>query len=233
MKYQNTKNGQVATVIEHDDVRKTTMLELEDGMTKVLSDTTVKRWWKEVKEEPELVPMPGTEGNWGEKHYGEELAGDGTSYKQVMQEIIEDGKKHVEEVMKQKKDLGIEVKPIKKVTIVEEKGKKVDKVLKVDDRKLLMDEILSMLKKDKVNYVAYSKIPNMLVIRQGKKSVFEVRVKKSGITFNCREVDRPDGIDFHTVNNYYMPVVINSTKDDWTGVFESLLDSAKNYGKEA
>lgn len=236
MKYQNVKNGQIGTVVEENTKFKTVTLKMEDGSTRSYSSSTIKRWWKEVSEEPKMVPMPGTEGDWGEKHRGnaeEEKAGDGTPYKQVMQEIIADEKKHVEEVMRQKKELGIEVTPITEVTVVEENGKKVNKTLKLDDRKFIMDDITETLDKNGVEYVTYPKMPNMMVIRCGKKSVFELRVKKSGVTFNCREQDMPKKVEFHKVNNYYMPIVINATKDTWPGVFRSLLDSIDNYRKEA
>ena len=213
MKYQNVKNGQIGTVIENNEKFKTITLELEDGSTKVLSTSTVKRWWKVIQEE--------------------DISGDGTPYKQVMKEIIADEKKHVKEVMKQKKELGIEVTPIKKVTIVEEKGKKVNKTLKVDGRKVIMDTIVKSLKQNKVDYVTYPKMPNMMVVKCGKKSVFELRIKKSGVTFNCREQDIPKKVEFHKVNNYYMPIVLDSTQDTWMGIFESLLGSIDNYRKEA
>lgn len=108
-KYENKRNGNIATLIAENEKCKTATLEYEDGKTTVVTTSTLKRWWKEV--ENELVPMPDTEdldcGN-----VKKEKVGDDTPYKQVMQEIIQDEDQYVKEVMKQKKELGIEVPPI-------------------------------------------------------------------------------------------------------------------------
>jgi len=54
MKYVNSKNGMVATLVEADDKTKTVMLEYEDGKTTNISTSTLKRWWKLVKEEGDM-----------------------------------------------------------------------------------------------------------------------------------------------------------------------------------
>lgn len=51
MKYVNSKNGMVATLVESDDKTKTVMLEYENGKTTNISTSTLKRWWKLIKEE--------------------------------------------------------------------------------------------------------------------------------------------------------------------------------------
>lgn len=108
-KYENKRNGNIATLIAENEKCKTATLEYEDGKTTVVTTSTLKRWWKEV--ENKSVPMPDTEdpdcGN-----AKEEKAGDGTPYKRVIKRIILDEEQYVKEVMEQKKELGIEVPPI-------------------------------------------------------------------------------------------------------------------------
>lgn len=54
MKYMNKRNGQVATLVSKNDRFKTNQLQYEDGKVTEITDATLKRWWKLVKEE-ELV----------------------------------------------------------------------------------------------------------------------------------------------------------------------------------
>lgn len=113
-KYENKRNGNIATLIAENEKCKTATLEYEDGKTTVVTTSTLKRWWKEV--ENELVPIPNTEDlDCGKKHCGneeKEKAGEGTPYKRVIKRIILDEEQYVKEVMEQKKELGIEVPPI-------------------------------------------------------------------------------------------------------------------------
>ena len=54
MKYLNTRNKEqniVATVIATDEKAKTVTLEYENGKTTVVTTSTLKRWWKPIKEE--------------------------------------------------------------------------------------------------------------------------------------------------------------------------------------
>jgi hypothetical protein len=55
MKYENRRNGKVATLISRDDKFKTVMMEYEDGTTQPITEATLKRWWKKVENEPEVV----------------------------------------------------------------------------------------------------------------------------------------------------------------------------------
>ncbi len=59
MKYMNRKTNQVATVVERDDKFKTMTFQFEDGTTKAYTFSTIKRYWKEVKEDaPAQVNTP-------------------------------------------------------------------------------------------------------------------------------------------------------------------------------
>jgi transposase-like protein len=54
MKYRNRKNNIVATLISTDEKCKTAMLELEDGKTISVTESTLKRWWKVIGEETHI-----------------------------------------------------------------------------------------------------------------------------------------------------------------------------------
>ncbi len=108
MMYQNKKNNRFATVIEENPKFNTVLLQFEDDKsTTSITTSTLKRWWKKI-EAPEVVepvmdldnPITENEAKElgridGEKALEleeDEVAGDGTPYKEVMQQIIHDGK---------------------------------------------------------------------------------------------------------------------------------------------
>lgn len=52
MKLRNIQNGAVVKVISEDKVRKVVQVEFEaDGKTKDFSMSTIKRWWREIKDD--------------------------------------------------------------------------------------------------------------------------------------------------------------------------------------
>lgn len=90
-------NGEVATVVEVDETRKTCMIEFTDGRTKSLTFSTLKdkRRWTPV--EDKLVPMPGAEKLAELK---DEYAGDGTPLAEVGKEIAEQAKQKAKKASK-------------------------------------------------------------------------------------------------------------------------------------
>lgn len=88
MMYQNKRNNRIAVVIEENQKFNTILLQFtDDESTTSITTSTLKRWWRKI-EAPEAVEPVIEE---------DEVAGDGTPYKEVMQEIIQD-----EEVAKSK-----------------------------------------------------------------------------------------------------------------------------------
>lgn len=81
MMYQNKRNNRIAVVIEENQKFNTILLQFtDDNSTTSITTSTLKRWWRKI-EAPEAVEPVIEE---------DEVAGDGTSYKEVMQEIIQD-----------------------------------------------------------------------------------------------------------------------------------------------
>ena len=78
--YVHRDNGRQAIITEDNSNTKyktARLMFLDDKTEKEFSISTIKRWWKKTEETFEY----------------EETAGDGTSYKEVMQEILQDEKK--------------------------------------------------------------------------------------------------------------------------------------------
>lgn len=72
--------GVMGKVLKEDGLSLVIEFSTPDGTTtKTITPATFNRWYRlldpePAEEEPELIPMPGTEGNWGEKHWGEQEA---------------------------------------------------------------------------------------------------------------------------------------------------------------
>lgn len=125
MMYQNKRNNRIAAVVEENSKFNTVLLQFEDDKsTTSITTSTLKRWWRKI-EAPEVVepvidlnnPITEEEAQKlgridGEKALEleeDEVAGDGTPYKEVMQEILQD-----EKVAKSRKDSKKKVKADKK-----------------------------------------------------------------------------------------------------------------------
>lgn len=82
--------GRIAYLYKRDEKSGQVILIYEDGNGHegpTISSSTLKRWWKKVNEDAPQDPEVA------DKAEDTEAASDGTAYSQVMQEIIEDGKK--------------------------------------------------------------------------------------------------------------------------------------------
>lgn len=72
--------GVMGKVLKEDGLSLVIEFSTPDGTTtKTITPATFKRWYRlldpePAEEKPELMPLPGTEGNWGEKHWGEQEA---------------------------------------------------------------------------------------------------------------------------------------------------------------
>lgn len=91
MMYQNKRNNRIAVIIEENSKFNTVLLQFEDdNSTTSITTSTLKRWWRKI-EAPEVVePAIDLDNPVAEEE--DEVAGDGTPYKEVMQEILQDEK---------------------------------------------------------------------------------------------------------------------------------------------
>lgn len=73
--------GIMGKVLREDSLSLVIEFSTPNGtVTKTITPSTFKRWYRLLDKEPEpkqteekpLMPMPGTEGDWGEKHWGPE-----------------------------------------------------------------------------------------------------------------------------------------------------------------
>ena len=107
MKYQHKKNGKIVTLLETNEKYKTVMVQPEsqddhNGKSYDMTIPTFKRWWKKVEDE--------------------DISSDGTSYSQVMKEIIHGEEQEIKAIMDAKKAAGVEIAELdpEKVEIVSE-----------------------------------------------------------------------------------------------------------------
>ena len=220
--YLNKRNGKLATLVSEDSKFKTVLLQYEDGSTTNVSIPTFKRWWKCV-DTTNADPDTLTD------------------------------EEHVEQVMQQKKALGIECPKIDHVEVVSEDmcgdgtplaevGKEIaeqavqkseevkaskSKKSVIAEKKAQMLKVLEGI--DGISTLTHDKIPGQIVVKIGKKSVFEMHMTKAGITYNCRVADVPEGFEYHLLNNYYLPASIKGQEDNLTTFIEM---ARKVYSKE-
>lgn len=80
VRFQHKENGRIVRLLETSDVG-TVLVEYEDdGTSTNYSKSTWQRWWKKLEDD---VPNEAQE---------EEVCGDGSTYKEVMQDILHDEK---------------------------------------------------------------------------------------------------------------------------------------------
>ena len=123
MKYVNRQNGIKAELIQESEKFKTVLLKLEDGTEKQITTATLKRWWKVLPEE-EVVKETPVQVEEPQEVETEDRCSDGTTYKQVAEEIregakrkahIAQAKRHLAEVREKKSRKG--KAPVEKIDV--------------------------------------------------------------------------------------------------------------------
>lgn len=200
MKYQNKKNGKVATLVEQNEKFKTVMLEFEDGSSQSITSSTFKRWWKKLDDDSEYVlevmkqkqdlgiEVPTIRPEDVEIVDDSDKCGDGTPFSTVMEEIQKGAKKRVSQ--KEKTDAGIRDR-----AFAELKGYLlgVSSVTEVRE------------------WTKYS-----LAVKLLGKAFMEVRTVKSGsyTVYVKEDVAKDLGLSYNKINNYYLPAVIKNASLD-------------------
>lgn len=217
MRYENKKNGKVMTILKQDDKKGTMLIQFEDGTSTSITTGTFKRWYKKV-EEPEVGDV--TEVMRQKQELGIECppidhveivdAGDGTPLNEVGKEIAEQAEQKATSSKKK----------APKVPVDKEKAKS----LVLDRRNKLVNALDNL---DGISYLIYDKLPNLIVIKQDKKSVFELRLTKFGATFNVRDnlldILTDAGFEYNKVSNYYIPYAIKVPMEKLNRTFDTLL----------
>jgi len=101
MKYVNKQNGKVMEILKQDEKKGTMLIQFEDGKSTSITTGTFKRWYKKVEDNVATeIETPVNEPD-----------------KTVVDGVTDE--EYIQEVMKQKKELGIECPPITEVEVVE------------------------------------------------------------------------------------------------------------------
>lgn len=96
-KFENRKNGRVATIVKFDEKAKSCVLTYDDGNGgTTVSTATLMKSWKRLQADVETAVETAVATE-------EEVASDGTPYKEIAKEIVKDGKKAKSKAVKEKK----------------------------------------------------------------------------------------------------------------------------------
>jgi len=140
MRLVHKESGQIAVDAIFDEKFKTYTLVFEDGTQKPFSASTIKRWWKEVKDEE------GTAKESEIKKQDEDVAGDGTPLSEVGKEIAEQAKQKAKAIKKTAKKV---------------EGKSIEEAQQL---------VIEQIKKAGFDYVITEKSPkNIWILINGKK----------------------------------------------------------------
>jgi len=216
MTYEHREKGIRGKLIEENEKTKTVILELEDGKQQPMTTSTLKRWWKKVDEEldendrqfvaEELATLEKCESkNIPEVLKEENKASDGTPYKQVMQEIIQDEKQAVKKA-----------KSIKKYNLT------------CEDVTNMIESLRSKLdSQEEITTRVIAKVPGFLAIKKNKKSILEVRIHRTGrITISCKSGKAPSTYSTSKWNNYYLPEHFECDKEDYINVISTIIENS-------
>lgn len=216
-RYMNGKSKRIAVIVHRNNANDVISLKYEDGNgVATVSTTTLKKCWKKVKDD---VPSQSVESS-AESDTSKEVAGDGTSYSQVLSEIVEDEKKAAKKAAESKSK---SAKTPKKASKPEKKADKSDKVKKSDLIEQHLSTIISILGEyEGFSYRIRPRTPFLLVVNYKEDTFFEVRSTKEGATFSCRVVDVPDGLEYKEYR-YYRPASIK-VYDDYADALRSIID---------
>lgn len=216
---QNTRNGRIACITDtykKGDVVITYELTYEDdGKTTNLSSSTIRRWWKDIEPVEQDTVALAVEVESETKD--EEVASDGTPYSQVMSEILEDEKAAVDK-KEVKKDEKKARKNGKSKVVTEQKS----------DRSSIKQHIISIADEYGFESKEYTKMPNLIVFKAFGRGRVEARVGKNALTLNVKEdVAISSKLPYHTINNYYLPAVIQfSYESDYDTELKNLFTLA-------
>lgn len=171
MKYENTRNHKVGTLVEQNDKTKTVILEFEDGTSTAVTFSTLKRWWKKL-EDAEVPKQEETKEEIVQEEAKEmsqeainavpdalkkfipgqedaDIAGDGTPLAEVGKEIAEQAKEKSKKSKKEKK-------------LKKEKAPKIDLIAMQDKVRKICADIGYTIK-------TYDKQPRFIVIYDNDK----------------------------------------------------------------
>lgn len=118
MKYQNKRNGKVATVIDQDE-RGVLTLQYEDGSTQQITESTRKRWFKPVLEDQNSVENLIDDDNHVTEEEAEQLGLIGGD-EALERAVVDPEDAYVAEAMRQEQQLGIDCPPTTEAKTIDE-----------------------------------------------------------------------------------------------------------------
>lgn len=228
-RFINKQNGRIVELLSTNEKFKTVCVKFEDdGTTRDFSSSTWKRWWKELPEtDEELVQevmqqkkdlgieVPSI--NPEKVEIVEEVAGDGTPYSQVLQEIQHDEKLATEK-KQTKKNKSSKKAQIKKRVQNEE----------VPDILAYIDEYANTLG---MEFYIRDKQPNLINYKkETSKVIFMLRktYDKVELFVKSKTLDKKLDKKLEAVNGFYdRKLAIETLNDNTKQLINSIIDSYK------
>jgi len=206
MKYVNKRNGKVATQGQFNEKTKTYIMDYEDGTNTTVTTSTLKRWWKEVKDEEEVVeplidldnPVTDEEAQELGMVGGDEavelevvdpdVAGDGTPLAEVGKQIAEQAKKKAEKAKAERQD---------------KEKKKAMKTEKISVQELI-EKVRPVVEGNGYRFKLYENAPRILPLYQdidNGKARFTIYLAQKKCVLNLKESQVPEGYNPDKVRN--------------------------------
>lgn len=184
MKYKNTRNSRIASLVSEDSKFKTVLLEYEDGSTVSVSQSTFKRWWKKVAEPVEVQ--------------AEEPV--------VAEPVVEAPVQDVKEV-----DV-VPVKTVKKASKDKKPVKAISGTSKNADKNNAFEQLVTFVKGNECVTESREWIKYSLAIKVNGKPFLEVRTLRNGnyTVYGKEDTISKLGKEFNRVTNYYLPAVLKN-----------------------
>ena len=205
-RFQNKQNGRIVTLIEEQtkagQLTAVSVQYEDDGKQTGFSASTWHRWWKEIE------PVED-----------EDVAGDGTPYKEVMAEILQDEKKAAEKKQKKAKEKKVPVK------------KTLDESVQA-----IFDYINEAAAEIGATSYIRDKQPNIINYRVGDGKVLFIVHKtrtKAVLFVKSRQVPEKYTKTLETVNGFYdKKLIVDTLNQTNKSLITNIVDSFKTTKEE-
>lgn len=219
-KFKSVRNGQVAELVSENE--KQIIVKLESGEEKALSPATLKRWWKEMEEEPQ----------------SEEVVNEATQEETIV-ETIEEPAEETEEASVEQEPTNEESipaeqkqedkKPEKKAK--EEKAPKQPRVSISGDHPL--KGFIEQLAAERGTEVFEATVPSFRSLKVDGKMYMAFTFNKNGVTLWMRSGAVKDVTEFKKMNHMFDARVqfsedTKANKDKITKLLDASLTFQKN-----
>lgn len=216
-KFQSVRNGQVAELVSENE--KQIIVKLESGEEKAISPATLKRWWKPMEEEEELVE---------EQPQSEEVVEEATQKETT--KPVEEPAEETEETPVEKEE-SVNKEPVEEPKQKEEKAPKQKRTRISGDHSL--KGFIEQLAAERSTEVFEATVQSFRSLKVDGKMYMAFTFNKNGITLWMRSAAVKDVTEFKKMNHMFDARVQFSednktTRDKITKLLDVSLEFQKN-----